>query len=326
MAIKTILITNNHLENLGGSETYTYTMIKEFCRKGYEVEYFTFHKGLVSEKIEKDLGVYYMSKLKYDIIFANHNTTVEYLMKRVEGKIIQTCHGIYPPLEQPYKYADAHISISSEVNEHISTLGYTSKTILNGIDLQRYKPTRPINSTLPRKILSLCQSESANELISEACKDLSIEFQKLDKNINPLWSIEKEINKSDLVIGIGRSAYEAMACGRPVIIFDSRSYSQSYADGYLTSDRIESSILNNCSGRRLKLDLNKKTLINEINKYNPDDGYFLRYFAEKSLNIDIATDEYIEFANNIDINPLNRKRFKRRMFLKKLKSIFKVRK
>lgn len=323
MKKKTILVANNHLEHLGGSETYTYAMIKELCEKGYFVEYFTFHKGLVSKKIECNLGVSFMSKSNYDIIFANHNTTVEYLMGKVKGKMIQTCHGIYPSLEQPYKYADAYVSISNEIKQYLSSFGYTSKIILNGIDLKRYKSTKPTNSSYPKKILSLCQSDIANHLIRSACEELCIEFKKLDKNINPIWSIENEINSADLIIGIGRSAYEAMACGRPVIIFDSRSYSQSYADGYLTSEKLNSSILNNCSGRNLKLVLNKESLIQEINKYNSNDGLKLRSFAEEKLNIEISVDEYIRYASEINVNPIKRIRFKYRKFRNMLKQNYK---
>ena len=52
-----ILVANNYLNNFGGSETFTYTLIEELLKRGFEVEYFTFEKGLFSDKIEKDLAV-----------------------------------------------------------------------------------------------------------------------------------------------------------------------------------------------------------------------------------------------------------------------------
>ncbi len=94
-----ILVATNHLKSIGGTETYSYAIIEELKSRGLNVEYFTFHKGLVSEKIERDLKVSFMKKRNYDLILANHYTTVDRLFGK--GFIIQTCHGIFPPLERP---------------------------------------------------------------------------------------------------------------------------------------------------------------------------------------------------------------------------------
>src|SRR5690606_19581330 len=112
---KKILIATNHLESVGGSELYTYDLIKALSElAGIEVEYFTFDKGLISDKIEGELKIPFMSKKKYDLIFANHNTTVRELFSR--APIIQICHGVLPELEQPSPLADFHVSISEEVS------------------------------------------------------------------------------------------------------------------------------------------------------------------------------------------------------------------
>lgn len=54
MKIQTVLVANNHLKRVGGSETFTYTLIEALLKKGYEIEYFTFFKGEVSQRIERD--------------------------------------------------------------------------------------------------------------------------------------------------------------------------------------------------------------------------------------------------------------------------------
>ena len=320
--IKSILVSNNHLENLGGSETFTYTLIAELLEKGYEVEYYTFEKGLMSDKIEKDLGISFMSKKKYDVVFANHKSTVDHLKTTIKGKIIQTCHGIYPSLEQPHKYADGYISISNEVYNHLKSLGHESRIILNGIDCSRFFPQMPVSKTLS-KVLSLSQSIEANEIIENACKRLGLEFNKLNKHVNPIWDVEKLINKVDLVIGLGRSAYEAMACGRAVIAYDQRSYSSSFADGYITKENISQSLLHNCSGRSFKLKFSEDDLVNELEKYNPENGAFLREFALENLNISKSTDVYLEYANKIKKNRYKDLRFKVKRFKKAVKKAFK---
>ena len=39
----------------------------------------------------------------------------------------------------------------------------------------------------------------------------------INKYTNPVWKIEELMRESDLVVSLGRGAYEAMACGCPVV-------------------------------------------------------------------------------------------------------------
>src|SRR5690606_35971545 len=140
---------------------------------------------------------------------------------------------------------------------------------------ERFYPAKEINIIL-KNVLSLCQSESANKMIKHICDKRNLNFTAINKFEKQVWDIENAINEADLVVGLGRSAYEAMACGRPVVIFDHRPYSNCYADGYLKNDIIEESLKMNCSGRRFKLELTSKELESEIFNYNPNDKNFLR--------------------------------------------------
>jgi hypothetical protein len=290
-----ILVTNNHLETYGGSETFTYAFIEELVKKGHNVEYFTFEKGLTSNKIENNLGVYFLSKYKYDVVFANHNSCVELVRRKLHYSniIIQTCHGIYPELEQPSSYANYHVSISKEVEEHLKNKNTTpSSLILNGINVTRFSSQKNISKKLT-SLLSLCQSKEANSQLKSACEILNINFKKLNKFEKPIWDVEKVINESDLVVGLGRSAYEAMSCGRPVLIFDNRPYSQSYSDGYLNSEIIEASISHNCSGRYFKKDFSVADIVYELKKYDAKTGLEHRNYVLEHLNIEKQVEKYM---------------------------------
>lgn len=286
-----ILVANHYLKNYGGTESYTYTLIKELVRLKYDVEYFTFEKGIISDQIENDLGVSYMRKDKYDLILANHYTCVDYLFTR--GFTIQTCHGVYPKLEQPSLYADAYVSISQEVQTHLALLGFNSVVIYNGIDTDRFYPKNKINPDV-KVVLSLSHSEEANSLIESVCNELDLKFLKRNKYTNALWNIEDFINEADLVVGLGRSAYEAMSCGRPVVIFDKRKYMDAFADGYITNI-LGLSLINNCSGRYFKRVLDKQSLANEFLKYNQIDGSILRDFIVSNLEIGLITEKYLKY-------------------------------
>lgn len=291
-----ILVATNRLTTLGGSETFTYTLLQELSNyKNYKIEYFTFQKGFMACKIENELKVPFFTDKKYDLILANHNTCVDFL--KGKGFIIQTCHGIYPKLEQPSNKADAFVSISQEVQDHLANKGFSSKIILNGINLNKFRPIQPISNNLT-SVLSLCHSKEANAMIKGACKKMKLIYRQAYKYEDPVWEVNKLINESDLVLGLGRSAYESMACGRPVIVFDKRDYFENGSDGYIR-DMLGLSIQNNCSGRYLKKDFDEDGLIDELKKYKQEDGVFFRNFAERELDIQQALLKYLDYYDKM---------------------------
>lgn len=294
---KGILVATNHLAEVGGSELYTYDLIKALSSsENFEIEYFALDKGLISEKVEEELRVPFMSQNKYDLILANHNTTVKELFSK--APIIQICHGTLPELEQPSPLADYHIAVSEEISSHLLSLGYANDIVLNGVDIQTKKPTRNINKTLT-SVLSLCQSDKANEKLSIICNKKGLRFQAYNKHKNPTDSIAHEINNFDLVVGIGRSVYDAMACGRPSLIYDHRGYNGNRADGYLRPENFNKYVKMNCSGRYLNRQYQEKELIRELEKYNPADGEKLREIAISQLNAYKMAYQLLDTANQL---------------------------
>jgi hypothetical protein len=294
--IKRILVACNHLKSVGGSELYTYYLIKSLVRQGYNVEYFTFHTGAVSSKIERNLNVAFKSGNNFDLILASHQTTVDYLFG--QGPILQVCHGPIPDMEQPSPLADYHIAVSEEVSRHLKSKGFLSTIIMNGVDLEIFKPKRSLNKK-PKKILSLCQSREANAMIAGICEEEDLEFTSINKHSNPKFEISDEINDVDLVIGIGRSAYDAMACGRPCILFDQRAYNGSLGDGYLNPTDFRKFAKYNCSGRFSKRSYSRADLVKEIRKYNADHGKELRNIATRELNLRHVSLKLVDVGNSI---------------------------
>lgn len=285
-----ILTGNNHLQKTGGTENFTFALSVELKRLGHEVEYFTFEKGEISDKLE-DAGIPFMSHNEYDLILVNHNTVVEYLWPY--GYIIQTCHGTVPDLEQPSPFADRFVCVTEEVRIHLQNKGLKADVILNGIDCNRFAPHVTIHSQLT-SVLSLSQSDELNTFIKSCCENIGVSFMSCNKFTDNVWEIENDINKADLVVGIGRSLYDAMACGRCIISYDNRSYvNGSIGDGYITSDNIEKSIWYNCSGRGLHKTFTKEEFIAELKKYNPSDGQWAREYALEHLNVAITVQHYL---------------------------------
>lgn len=303
-----ILVATKNLNTIGGCESYSYAIIEELS-KYHNVEYFTLSKGILSEKIENELGVKFMSRKKYDLILANHTPVIDFLFGK--GFIIQTCHGIINKFEQPSWKADGHVSITLEVKEHLASKKIQSRIIYNGINLKKFRIIKPILPEI-KTVLSLCHGEPANEKIELACNRLSLNFKALNKYKNPSLNIQEEINSADIIIGIGRSAYDAIACGRPVIIFDERDYFTGYADGYFLID-FEKSLRYNCSGRAFKKIFQVEDIINELKKYTVNDSLIARTIAEKYFNIKEKCDDYINYYTYLKENK-NGKYYFRRLF------------
>lgn len=298
-----ILLGTHYLAKTGGTENYTYALAMELKRLGHDVEYFANVRGKTSSLLEEK-GVPFMSGERYDLILANHMTVVEKLWPY--GFIIQTCHGNIAELEQPSPYADAYVAVSEEVREHLLSKGFqTAAVIANGIDCNRFFPKKPVSAKL-QTVLSLCQSDEANDFIRRCCERGNIRFLQSNKFTDNVWSIEDMINESDLVVGLGRSAFDAMACGRAVLVYDYRQYMGEFlGDGMLTPESIGRSMRCNCSGRASRLKYDEQAFIAEMQKYSPELAAWGREYALKNLNIEKATEKYLDVYRNLDINKSN---------------------
>jgi glycosyltransferase involved in cell wall biosynthesis len=298
-----MLVANGHLANTGGSENFTYAIIEELLRLNYDVEYFTFLKGRnkngVSQRIES-LGAPFMRHKDYDLILAGGNNTVRYLAQF--GFVIDTMHGVLPGVEEPSALADLYVSVSPYIRDYYLKRGFQSKVIMNGINCRRFKPRKELNKQLTN-VLSLCQSDESNKFIARCCKKIGVGFRKLDKQVENKWDIEYDINDADLVVGIGRSLYDGMACGRTVISYDKRYYRDKghEGDGYLTIDNIHRSMQRNCTGTRA---FTEDEFIAELRKYRPEDGNEMRKIALAELNVEKNVQEYLNYFNegNADNN------------------------
>ena len=293
-----ILLGTHYLAKTGGTESYTFALAMELKRLGHEVEHFAIIRGGVSAMLEEQ-GVPFLTSDHFDLILANHTTVVEQLWPL--GFTVQTCHGNIAELEQPSPYADAYVAVSEEVREHLQSKGYRAAAVIaNGIDCNRFCQKRPISSTL-KTVLSLCQSDVANDFIRRCCQQEGIRFLQSNKFTDNVWAIEDLINESDLVIGLGRSAYDAMACGRCVLVYDFRDYMGEFlGDGMLTPDSIGRSMLCNCSGRASRRKFDEQTFIAELHKYSPELGAWGRQFALEHLNIEKAVAAYLDIYRGID--------------------------
>jgi glycosyltransferase involved in cell wall biosynthesis len=293
-----VLVTNNTLGGLGGSETYAYTLIKELHRRSdIQVSAYSPALGLIASKLSQE-GVQVLQRIpnNFDLILASHNSTTK-LIKRYKGIKVQTCHGVYPKLEQPDVGMDKYVAISEEVQKHLMNKRLPSQVIFNGVDCERFQPKTPLNSEI-KKILSLSHDDGLNNILRSICAKRGIQLIALNKYRNPLFNVEDIMNGVDLVITLGRGAYEAMACGRNVLILDKRPYINKppLGDGMIMGDNVNDFMKNNCSGRFSNKVFGVPDIETELDKYDPKWGEMNREFALSELNIIKQADKYLSLV------------------------------
>lgn len=224
-----ILLTNNHLERTGGTETWTYTMSEVLTKLGHEVEVFTIMKGDFAEHFNVPVFTKVSDLGEYDRILVNHNSCLD-LLKEIKGYKVFTCHGTTPALEQPINGADAYVAVSELTLEH--TKQWNPTLIRNGIDIERFKPTKPLRK-IPH-ILVISDWVQPYEKI----QSLNPKTDWIGKH-NARFDMENVIAEYDIIVSIGRGRYEAMSSGKVCLAYDERPYIGPSSQGLVTPQNID---------------------------------------------------------------------------------------
>ena len=301
-----ILVGQNHLDTVGGSEKYCYTLIEILVKQGHDVDLIlgnSGRKGIVSDRIKNDFDVdnitEKVTKKSYDLALLSHISTVEKVMsskiKIQKDCIFQIVHGTVPKLEQPYlSNKIKYISISEEVGSYLFSK-YNKKSIVlrNFVNINKFKPSKYSENLA--SVLSLCQNDIFNNYLFKICSSLGLDFKALNKFKNPTFDVEDTFSSVDLIITLGRGCYEGMSCGRNILIADHRSYQNPLADGLVTKENFFDFVKFNCSGRSSKISPTEKFIKNELLSYSAENGRDMRKLACEYLCADKQIEKLINF-------------------------------
>lgn len=273
-----ILITNLQLYPFRGSENWCMAVGTELVKRGHDVYIYSPmpREGIPFFEVK---GIKFVTEGDFDLILENHNV----LPNKCKGKvIIHTCHGTIKEERPMYN------AINVAVSEKAAKQWGLSTVIKNGIDTERMKPLHQPNKEI-KSVLSLCSSLKADNILSEICNELGYRLTTTVGHEVP--DVEHLINNADLVFGVGRSLYDSMSCGRPVISFDCRCYIHDmHGCGYVVPEMLDTN-KDNMTGRDNTW--TKEQLIEEIKKYNPEDGIRNREYIINNLNIKDTVDKYM---------------------------------
>lgn len=261
-------------------------MARHLIKRGHEVSFFSLRMGSWVEHFSEIGQVHHHFKDNYDLILCNHKTCQEQFKAR-SCPMIRTCHGPEVSEEQPLPGADYYVSVSDEVRDHLKEKGFVSEVIRNGIDPEVFKPTREVKEI--KKVLYMTDFEENAEPIRKACEKLELELNVIGAK-NPVWNPVKEMDEADLIISLGRGAYEGLMMNRPVLIYDG------IGDGWLVPSTWENYVYRNCSGRTNRITWDADQFEGILEDFEPK-GH--RDFAIANHNVNEKCDEYLRIAKDL---------------------------
>jgi hypothetical protein len=298
-----ILVANYSLERPGGTQTWVKTVAAELAKCGHLLHVFAnngkYHQLSHYPRLQDGLV--------YDLGLINHNVCLSTLKAVPINFRIFTSHGIIPKLERPIAGADAYVGVSEEVVEfhghpkgvlkHLANLiirargkqkYFPATVVRNPINTKEFKCLRPLNQQLTNVLFLSTHQRDALPVVQEACRGLNLKVRGTS-----VWatSVVEEINDADLVIGLGRTAYEAMACERNVIIYDYNG-----ADGFATPENLIEFRKNNCSGRRYRQKLRPRDLKQLLDEYDPAIGPKLRRYVIENNDVRQIVQQYLSLV------------------------------
>lgn len=275
-----ILLSNHSLFRLGGSETWVKTMFDELTRRGHEVHVYTPIHQLYPEIPP------WTSSGRYDLGILNHNNCLTFLRTQNVDKIIFTSHGVIPQPEWPVEGADVYVGVSEEVVEDMKIRWDVDGIVIrNPIDTEKFRPTKALSPSLQKVLFLSNYGWTVKEVLEVATKDYDF-----------LWvggedrreEVERWLNWADLVVGLGRSVYEAMSCGRNVVVYDYQG-----GDGFVTPESILEFRKRNCSGRTNHIKYTADEFHDELEKYDPVQAGRLRDYVLHENNVRLIVDQYL---------------------------------
>lgn len=325
-----ILLGNNTLSLLAGSETWTYTLAVALKKLGHEVFCFSPELGIIADELAKEnitsfhqvsvSGVKPFSFVleepvthDYDVIIASHWHIVEHLRAQFpKTPIISTIHGIIHEEETPQGVfkAPEHPALESGVNQFVAVseevqallkkqYNLDSVVIRNFIDLQRFKEKRKISKT-PKQFLLNSNYNGKDDpevaLIREVTKHYGAKLTALGQNFSQSFDTLKAIHDADVVVGMGRSVLEGVAAGRLGIV-----HGRWGTAGVIREGNIEPMRYHNFSGRNSEGKfMTAAELIEEIDKfYNMTTVEWGKGYISREHNAAVAASSFVQLARDL---------------------------
>lgn len=237
-----ILLSFEHLEGFGGTETYTVTVARELGRLGHDAAIYSPNRGAMAD-FARDLGIQVISSAQIprscDLIIASDAATCHELVGRcLDAPVVFVVHSAQYTLQAPPQLKDrcqAIVVLNDRVRRAVEARAFHAQIVRlrQPIDLLRYR-VRDSGRTSARTALVSTNYVAGRraELIEAACRANGIAVSWIGATSNPTATPELAIAGADVVIGLGRTVLEGMAASKAAYV-----YGIAGGDGWVTPER-----------------------------------------------------------------------------------------
>lgn len=322
-----ILLGNNTLSILAGSETWTKTLGEELVRQGHRVTAFSPILGYIATQMEgggikcvSDIGdensttkfspIFEESNASFDVIICNHYEITKYLHNKFPNvPIIATVHGIlhgnketgeiWPEHPVTEFKVDQYIAVSEEVQNLIKNeYGIESKIIRNFFDLDKFKKDGKISQS-PKLFLVNSNYFGVDDQITKVIKAVSNHYGGQLIGVGANFEVTAEINEVlkdvDVVFGVGRSVLEGVCMGKIGVV-----HGRWGTGGVINPTNVKTLREVNFSGRGSAGIASPEQIIAEIDaSFNQKTVNAMHTYMKREHNVVLAAKEYIKIAEGL---------------------------
>lgn len=277
----TVLIANATLATLTGTETYLRDLALGLLRKGHHPIVYSPELGHIAEELRR-ATIPVTDDLKSvgttpDLIHGNHNTElITALLHFPQAPAVFFCHSWADWISSPPAHPRilAYVAVDDTCRDRLVLENAIPpervRVRLHGVDLERFKPRKPLPQRPGRALLF---SNNANQwthlnAIREACSRANIQLDVVGSGANASNPHpERLLADYDLVFAKARCALEALAVGTAVVLCDAAG-----SGPLVTSSDLERLQRLNFGIRTLTQKVDPDLLLQQIERYDPADA------------------------------------------------------
>ena len=269
-----VVMATQHLADVGGSETYLYTVAENLVRLGHEVTVHAQLLGAMAEQV-RSVGAAVVSEDELpetcDAVLVQDVGMAYAMAERWPDRPqVVVAHSAYFDLQLPPLVpvpGSVVVVMSDRVAARVAALPGTHEVVRlrQPIDAVRLAPRGTV-STRPRRAVLLGNylSGEARDAIVEAWSAAKVTVVQVGVLTRPTLDVAAAVADADIVVGKGRAVLDGMACGRPTFLYDAFG-----ADGWVTAatyDRLEADAF---AGQSQPSVLGRDGLSRALDEYDP---------------------------------------------------------